>query len=243
MALRVLIADDDINILNFLREFLKGMDNVELVGEVTDGSEVLKLISDLNPDVVFLDIDMPGVNGINAGKMISELNKNIYIIFITGFGDFRDQALMMHAFDYIEKPIDREKQERIIKDLKDIEKSSKTFDNETVFIKFENNMIAIKISDIIFFEKQGKKMIIYTEEGVYETYYTMDYWQNILKNKNYTFSFFKTHKSYLVNISKIKKIHSFYTSYQIEFYGTNKKAILSRNYIKPLQDRIKWQKV
>lgn len=239
MCLKVLIADDDINIINILKGFLIKLKGIKVVGEALNGADALKLICDTKPDVVFLDIDMPGMDGISVGRIICEQNKDIRVIFITGFGDFRDQAFMMHAFDYIEKPIIGEKVERIVKDLKDVKNFLEADDEDTVFIKSERNKFAIRLSRIIFLEKCDKKVRIYTDDGEYEAYNTMEYWQNIFEERNYKNSFLRVHRSYIINLSKIKKIHTFYTTYEVEFYGTPKRAFLSKKSFKALQEKIK----
>ena len=104
MALRVLLVDDEPPALQRLVHALNFMDDVEIAGTAEDGRAALQLVESLKPDLVLLDIEMPYLNGIEVGQVLSQQSET-EIIFITALDDFAIDAFNMHAVDYLLKPV------------------------------------------------------------------------------------------------------------------------------------------
>lgn len=106
--LRTLIVDDEPLARKGLRLRLKEMQNMEIVRECQNGREALEAITELEPDVVFLDIQMPGMNGFDVVKKMQPENMPL-VIFVTAFDQYAVEAFNVHAVDYVLKPIDDER--------------------------------------------------------------------------------------------------------------------------------------
>jgi two-component system, LytTR family, response regulator AlgR len=108
-ALRVLIADDELPARERLKSLLEEIGNLEIAGEATNGEEALKLAVDLSPDVVLLDVRMPGLDGIEAARQMNSLVEPPAVIFATAYDEYAVNAFDAQAVGYLLKPIRKEK--------------------------------------------------------------------------------------------------------------------------------------
>ena len=215
----------------------------------TDPVEALKQIDSLKPDAVFLDIDMPILNGLNLAREIADLNQDIAVIFLTAFNDYAVQAFEINAIDYVMKPIRKNRLNITLEKLrarmaqglsgKNImsEKiSSLANDNKLAFDKViafdgeEYNVIAT--DDILYIEVDKKDTIIFTKQGNYKTRKSLALWKNSLRNQ----SFFQCHRSFIVNSKHIVKISPmFNNNYIMKLQGTSVEIPISKNHIMELK--------
>src|SRR5215510_11648153 len=105
MKLRVLIVDDEPPARERLRSLLEEIGNLDIAGEATNGAEALKLAVDLAPDVVLLDVRMPGLDGIEAARQMNSLLEPPAVIFTTAYDEYAVNAFDAHAVGYLLKPI------------------------------------------------------------------------------------------------------------------------------------------
>lgn len=105
MTLRIMIVDDEPLALERLRSFLKAIPEVNLVGEATDGDAAIQRISDLEPDLVLLDIQMPGRSGVAVARILAASEAKPEIVFVTAFSEFAPEAFALEATDYLLKPV------------------------------------------------------------------------------------------------------------------------------------------
>lgn len=117
-SLRVLLVDDEVPSLWVLREFLENDRNIEIIGECTDGKGAVRAIEKHSPDVVFLDIQMPGMSGFDVIKEVG-IDKMPEIVFVTAFRRHAVEAFEIHAFDYLVKPILRKRVNETVSRLLD----------------------------------------------------------------------------------------------------------------------------
>jgi len=135
--MRVLIADDEQLAREELRFLLMQNIGIEIVAEAKNGLEALELIKELKPDAVFLDIQMPKLNGFEVAKEILNENHKPIVIFATAFDQYAIKAFELNALDYILKPFE---EERVIATLQRIEKElTRNISGETIF-KLINNL-------------------------------------------------------------------------------------------------------
>src|ERR1700755_3025173 len=120
---KVIIIDDEQLARSIVKEYLAKMPDLELVAECGDGFEGLKAIQQHQPDLVFLDIQMPKINGF---EMLELIDKPPAIIFTTAFDEFAIKAFEAHAVDYLLKPFDQERFDKAISKWKDHNKSGET---------------------------------------------------------------------------------------------------------------------
>lgn len=111
--LRVLIVDDEPLALSFLRSTLIKLDSIDLVAEAKNGREAIAAVAKLQPDLMFLDIQMPGMNGFEVVQAL-QIQKMPMVVFVTAFDQFAADAFDIHAVDYILKPLDAERVSRSV---------------------------------------------------------------------------------------------------------------------------------
>ncbi len=227
--LKALIIDDEYPARQELRFALKNFDNIEIVGEAANAQEAMELIKALDYHVLFLDISMPGMNGLELGAAIQEMPKRPFIIFVTAYDEFAVSAFEVNAVDYILKPIEQKRLEKAINKVIRLTRepaSAKTADgdrNSNGKVKFMEDLPnQIKI-DRIPAEKQGKTILV-NESDIFYAFTERDYvyiktyadkllTRFTLKDLTARLNasvFFRTHRCYLVNLHKVKEIIPFF---------------------------------
>lgn len=212
MCIKVLIADDESGMRLVLRKIIEKTEGFHVVGEAEDGGSALSLVEELDPQLIFLDIEMPNLDGIECAKLISDINPKKMIVFATAHPGYMSDAFEVYAFDYITKPF---KVDRVIKTLnriKDIisEENRKTQEKavyqqsvaDKLIIKNKEGINFIDIDSIILIQREGKSTVLYTSDSRYTTSEGLSDIEERLGKLN----FFRCHKSYLINTSKIIKI-------------------------------------
>lgn len=135
MTIKVLIVDDESLARDELRYLLSQEDEIEVVGEAENGEEALTKIFNLNPDIVFLDIQMPKVDGLTVARTLLDLKKKPFIIFATAYDQHAIHAFEVNAIDYLLKPFD---EDRVMKTIEKI-KEKLNHPNQEVFLNGSSN--------------------------------------------------------------------------------------------------------
>lgn len=115
--IKAVLVDDEILVLNLLEKIIRGTTDIQVVGTFTDPEVALVEIPKLKPNVVFLDVDMPELNGIELGTRLIESNENMAIVFVTAYEQYAIHAFKLNAIHYILKPVDPESVEEVMKRL------------------------------------------------------------------------------------------------------------------------------
>lgn len=232
--IKVLIADDDSGMRLVLRKIVNKFDAFQVIGEVEDGISALKYFEEENPDVVFLDIEMPEISGIECSKKIFDINPKTIIIFATAHEEFMSEAFELYAFDYLLKPFNIERIKktlnRIIEIKNQVQESiiSKPVYNhkniDKLIIKNKDGISFIDISSIILVQREERNTVIYTNNN---RYITSEGLGNIEDRLEKTV-FYRSHKSYIVNLSKISKIYPYGRwTYIVKFEDIDKDALIT----------------
>ena len=196
--MRILICDDDLLIVEKLQKYLKSyFSHLHLsCPEIVCFSDGESLLADPgDKDILFLDIEMPGFDGIYVGNELKKKDKDIIIFIITSYSEYLDEAMRFHVFRYLSKPIDRQRLFRNLKDALDLYHSRLV----KVPIETRQGVHVIPVSSIIMLEAQGKKVIVHTTTQDFEAIHTMPYWLELLPSNR----FFQTHRSFIVNYEHI----------------------------------------
>lgn len=229
MKLKALIVDDEYPARKELRFLLQQFDNVEVVGEATNAQEAMTLIKALDYSILFLDIEMPGMNGLELGARIRELPRPPKIIFVTAYDEYAVKAFDVEAIDYLLKPIDEKRLARAIAKVEKAfqQQQQKSEENDTEERGEEGPAISavpgnIKI-DRIPAEKQGKTVLINEADIIYafteqdyvyiKTFADRLFTRYTLKELEKRLNpqvFFRTHRCYIVNLHKVKEIVPFF---------------------------------
>lgn len=194
----IAICDDDNSyrdeIQNYVNDYFKSKDLDCDISLFSDGKEVAECGRVF--DIVFLDIEMDNLNGIETAKILNCKNRHTVIFIITAYHKYLDDAMDLNVFRYIDKPIDKERF------FKGLEKSIALINNnDLTFRTVDNELITLSKNDIICVEVMKKKVTVSTVDGDFVAREKMDFFRN-----NLTASYFAIpHKSYIVNFNYVKK--------------------------------------
>lgn len=237
--IRALVVDDERYAREELTYLLSKFPNVQVVGEAENGElAILKTLQHL-PDVVFLDVEMPKMNGIEVAKALVELKKVPLIIFATAYPQFAAEAFRINAIDYLLKPYD---EEQLMQTIHRIEKSmypSSVADTSEslgkLAVEADGEINYLLPQDILYIYREEKVSKIITRTTSYDVRMTL----KELESRLLTFSFFRIHKSYLVNLKYVSRLTPWFNgAYQLELEGVDEKLSVSRNYVKDLRQRL-----
>ena len=216
--LRTLIIEDEVPAREILQSYLKEIPEIEVVGEAHDGFSGLKAIAKLKPDLIFLDVQMPKLNGFEMLELIEERPE---IIFTTAYDQFALKAFELNAADYLMKPFHKERLVKAV--MKVIEKFNKNETNKTpvseilakkpensaplsrVVVKKGNAINIIPVDKIKYFAAEDDYVMIHYSEGKALKQQTMRYYEDNLPKEQFA----RVHRSYIVKISEIKKIEPY----------------------------------
>ena len=200
--LSFVLCDDNCGAIDKLSKMLNSIIiSHDLKAQITyttnNPNDLLKYLKDNPTDVLLLDIDLKSsTSGLQIAEQIRSVDKNIYIIFVTGHFEFGMVAYKYKTFDFLQKPLTKERfEETILRLYSDI------FGSTARYIRLDNDKTVIKENSIRFIKKEGMKVIFHTDTRDYETYSSFNKISGMLPN-----NFVRCHKSYIVNVSKITDI-------------------------------------
>lgn len=238
---KALIIDDEMLARKLVREFLTKHPEIEIVGECADGFEGIKLINELNPDVIFLDIQMPKITGF---EMLELIPNPPHVIFTTAFDEYAIKAFDANAIDYLLKPfskerfdhacakfLDKKKDQPEISTLLEAKHSSENPINRIV-IKEGSEIIILLLEDISHLEAYDDYVKIHHKTKVYLKKQTMNHFENVLNSKH----FVRIHRSYIININKLTGIESHEKNSYTAILTNGKAVPISRNSYSQLKE-------
>lgn len=225
--MRIIICDDNIECTNELNQYINDYfrQNKLPSPEVSifhSGNALL--VDEGEKDIVFLDVEMPDINGIHVGNYLKSQNKDVIIFIVTSFTEYLDDAMRFHVFRYLTKPLDKS---RLFRNISDALKKYNTY-NTKICIETKSENITINATDIIMIESQGRKTIIRTISKDYEVIRTMPYWAELLASP----CFFHSHRSYLIHFKYVE--HFDYT--MISLFNQQFTAYLTRRKYRQFKD-------
>jgi two-component system LytT family response regulator len=211
--IKTLIIDDEPLAIELVREYLTVYPEFELVATCQNGFEGIKAIQEYQPDLIFLDIQMPKITGF---EMLELLDDPPAVIFTTAFDEYALKAFEVHALDYLLKPFSKERfvkalakylkqgtvpqQRDAVSGLKDMEGLA-----QRVVLKDKNEIKIIPFHDIRYFEANDDYVNIYTHEGKFLKNRTLSSFEHMLDPA----AFIRIHRSYIVRINSITKIEPY----------------------------------
>lgn len=228
--MRILICDDDTLIISQLNKFIleyfeRNSLKVPAIAHFSSGEELLADTEE--KDILFLDVEMPGLNGIYVGNELKQTHPNLIIIIVTSYIEYLDEAMRFHVFRYLSKPLDKKRLFRNIKDALKLYNDT----NIKIPIETKDGIHTSYVSDIISIESQGRKVIVHTTTKDFFSVHNMQYWVNHLPKQ----LFFQSHRSFLINFEHVTDFnHSLIYLYNNQFtaYLTRRKfTLFKENYL------------
>ncbi len=247
MKMKIMIAEDEELAKEELVYMLEKEKDVELCPSAETGEELINLYFEHKPDVLILDIEMPGITGVDAARQILKTTKTPpFIVFTTAYDSYAVEAFDLEAIDYLLKPFDQIRFQQMMERLrnrvselgepiKPKEIDVKTSTTKKLLIDDGEKMIVISPETIYYAVPSDRMLEIYTEEKVIESKLTLQE----LEKKLTGLPFFRTHRSYLVNLNQILEITPWFNgAYNITLKDQNKTTIpVSRSARKGLFEK------
>ena len=211
--IRALLVDDEPLARSVIREYLEDEQEIEILAECNDGFEALKVLQEQAADLVFLDIQMPRINGF---EMLELIDNPPMVIFTTAFDEFAIKAFEANAVDYLLKPFSRDRFRKALEKIRDksfhqqIATSQEELSNGNdylkhsgrVVIKDQGRIIIIPLRDIFYFEAADDYVRIHSRQGKFLKNRTLSSYEKGLTDH----AFIRVHRSYLLNAEYISRI-------------------------------------
>jgi two-component system, LytTR family, response regulator LytT len=260
MTMSTVIVDDERPARDELAFLLKGFADVNVVAQGKNGLEALTLIKEHNPDLVFLDVQMPGLDGFGVIKKLFERKQRLpQIVFATAFDNYAIQAFDVNAVDYVLKPFDKARIAKAIQRAKKMLEAQtspverleilmgqlalphavpKAAQATKLLVKSQSRMFLVDAADLIYASIQDGTITIFTKdfEGV-SNYRTIEELGSAVDSEN----FWRAHRSYLVNINHIKEVVPWFkSSYMLKMNDKRASEVpVSRAQTKRLRELLK----
>lgn len=235
--LKVIIVDDEPLARENLRHQLNQYEKIEILAECNNAFEAIKAIHQLNPDVVFLDIQMPKINGL---EMLSMLDADTmpHIVFLTAYEEFAIKAFEAQAFDYLLKPIEPN---RLNKTLQRLSNTPTQHNLPTLnvdqWLKYipcvgHSKIYLLNLDDVYYVSSRASGVYVYNKEN--SEYFT----ELTLRTLEEKTPLVHCHRQYLINLKQLKEIR-FTQVGQTEILLSNDVVVpVSRRYLKPLKEQL-----
>lgn len=211
--IKAVVIDDEPLARSIVTEYLRSYPEIHVVQECNDGFEGLKSITQHKPELIFLDIQMPKINGF---EMLELMDEPPAVIFTTAFDEYAIKAFEAHAVDYLLKPFSQERFDKALHkwlsqrqtpatretSLLQQEGVRQPEERNRVVVKEGGNIRIIPVSDIHYIEAYDDYVKIFTEDEMFLKKKTMTYYEQILD----TSQFVRVHRSYIVQLAQITRI-------------------------------------
>ena len=229
-----------------MEKLVERAEGYTLVGRAADGNELLALYERESPDVVLMDVEMPGMSGIECARAIQDKNPKTVLVFATAHEQYMKSAFEVYAFDYLVKPFRAERALntlRLIRDrltqsasavpLPERPRPAERDAPARLMIKNREGISVVDVDSILLVQREERLTVLYTEDG--GRYVTSDglsdFEQRLPANQ-----FFRTHKSYIVNINRIESITPYGRwTYIVRLRGTKHDALITHERFDELQ--------
>jgi len=243
MKIKTLIVDDEELARSILREYLKSCPDIEVAGEFEDGFSALKAIRELKPDLVFLDVQMPKLNGFEVLELLDDMPG---IVFTTAYDQYALKAFEINAVDYLLKPFSEERFRKAVGKAagrlqaykkagfaglkKHIEKTSGIISR--VVVKNKGEIRVIPVPEIIFIEALDDYVMIFTNSGKFLKQKTLKHFEEHLPKDD----FIRVHRSFIIRTDQLIRLEPYGKNSWIAVLKGSCKVSVSRSGYTLLKD-------
>ncbi len=251
MNISCIVIDDEKLARELLLEFLEPYDEVEVIAECARGNEAVEKINSLKPDLIFLDVQMPGMDGFGV---LEEIDHLPYVIFTTAYDQYALQAFENNAVDYLLKPLDEERFRKAInrarqriksdKNASNIEELLKTVQQESgdsrekysshLFVQKSEKLLNLDVKDIMHLEASGDYTVLSTKNDQFLSSSGI----GKLEDKLNPDVFIRIHRSTIINLNYLKEIEKHFNGGLIVKMENGKSFPVSRTYAKQIRKKV-----
>jgi len=246
MKTTCLIVDDEKLARDLVREYLLQYPELELLGECAKGTEAVEKINGLKPDLIFLDVQMPGMNGFDV---LEEIEHEPYVVFITAYDQHAIRAFEKNAVDYLLKPLDEERfrtainraikrqgleQSNMEELMESLRPERKAAYDSHLFVQKSEKLFNLLVEDILFLEASGDYTVITTKNDQYVSSSGIGRLEELLSPD----TFFRVHRSTIINIHHLKEIEKHFNGGMMVKMQNGKTFPVSRTYAKMIRRKV-----
>lgn len=241
-----LIIDDEKLARELLHEYLEGYPEIEVIGECAKGNEAVEKINKLKPDLIFLDVQMPGMNGFDV---LEEIDHEPYVIFTTAYDQYAIKAFEKNAVDYLLKPLDEERfriavnraLKRKTADTGSIEELLRSIKSERgknfeshIFVQKSEKLFNLPVEEIVYLEASGDYTVITTKNDQFVSSSGIGKLEEIMDPD----TFIRVHRSTIINLNCLKEIERHFNGGMIVKMQSGKSFPVSRTYAKLIRKKV-----
>jgi two-component system response regulator AlgR len=241
--MKVLIVDDEKPARDRLSRMVDGLTAYDVVGDAGNGNEALQKTESLNPDIVLMDIRMPGMDGIQAARHLSRLSHPPAVIFTTAYADHALEAFETHAVDYLLKPVRKERLADALKaaakpnraqSIQNDEVLSGIEERQHICARVRGSLVLVPVEDIYYFQADQKYVTVRHAEGEVLI-------EDPLKSleKEFGERFCRIHRNALISLDKICGMQTENDGHQVMFRGIDDTLEVSRRHLPGIRKIIK----
>src|SRR5688572_12223492 len=246
MSTTCMIVDDEKLARDLLREYLEGFPDIQLVAECEQGTDAVEKIDSLKPDIVFLDVQMPGMTGFDV---LEDIEHEPYVIFTTAYDQYAIKAFEKNAVDYLLKPLDEERfrtsinralkrkslEHSTIEDLLQSLRSERKgpFDSH-IFVQKSEKLFNLPVEEIVYLEASGDYTILTTKNDQFVSSSGIGKLEEILNPE----TFIRVHRSTIININSLKEIEKHFNGGMVVKMQNGKSFPVSRTYAKLIRKKV-----
>ena len=237
---KVIIIDDERAGRELIKEYLPDFPSLIVIAEANNGVDAVKVINEFRPDLVFLDIQMPGLTGF---EVLTHLEEIPQIIFSTAYDQYALQAFEVHAIDYLLKPYTKERFKKAIDKLSftnEVNKIAPLAESlmmnkdaypERILVNHQRKLITIAAEEIIWIEAYGDYSKLHTLQDIFVSNYGISTLEEKLNPK----TFIRVHRSSIINLKQIKELDRYGKSYDVKM-NNNDMVRVSLGYMDKLKN-------
>jgi two-component system LytT family response regulator len=233
--LKAIVVDDERLVRKNLSDLLSSYSEIEIIGEADSCKQGIKLVKDLQPDILFLDIQLSGETGFD---LLENVETNFHLVFVTAYDEYAIRAFDVNACDYLLKPVNPERLrisvERILKQTESTTSIKKYDYSDCIFVKLNNTTSRfIRLNEIVSITSAGNYSEVLTlRKNKFLILKTLKQWEQELPN-NY---FIRIHHSTIINIEAIEKVEkSSGLQYNVHLKNLSNPLEISRRYLKNIK--------
>lgn len=241
--MKVLIVDDEKPARDRLNRMIESLPNCEVIAEASNGKEALAMATATEPDIVLMDIRMPGMDGIQAARHLSEMTQPPAVIFTTAYADHALEAFETHAVDYLLKPVKKDRLQASIEAATKPNKAQSVQSNQQlgdieprqhICARVRGSLVLVAIDDIYYFNADHKYVTVRHTGGEVLI-------EDALKTLEVEFGdrFYRIHRNALISLSRVNGLRAENDGHQVSFHDIDNTLEVSRRHLSGVRKIIK----